>query len=459
MEEIKITDYGLNGFGIGHIDDKTYFVRNGIVGEIVAVEPYLKQGNLVFCNIQEIKKASNFRVVPPCKYYQICGGCNLQHLEYLEQLNYKKIQVTNSLKKFLKFDIKINDCIGSTDYHYRNKISLAVREENGTNVLGYFQENTHKILEIDECLLDDNFSTILLKLIRQFLTQNKISCYNETTKKGNLKYIVARKVDKNILICCVVGNPDIKPFLPFYEILKNEFGSCGLSLSINNNPKTILGEKFINIAGINEIKSQKMGVDFVIDSASFMQVNDEIANNVYIQILDNISVDDIVINNYSGAGLLTSIIAKKSSVCIGIEINKFATKLADNLTSRNEISNQYNLCGKCEEILPKLLNKVNENILNLTEFKSEEKDIQLSSKNNLICVLDPPRKGCEKIVLESIIASPIKKIIYLSCNPATLGRDLQILTKDFEIQSIQPFDMFPQTSHIENLVVMTKKIK
>ena len=133
MEELKITDYGLDGFGIGHIENKTFFVRNGIVGETVTVEPYETQNNLVFCNIKEITKASNLKVVPPCKYYQICGGCNLQHMKYAEQLNYKKIQVNNSLKKFLKFDIKINDCIGGPEYHYRNKISIAVREENGKN--------------------------------------------------------------------------------------------------------------------------------------------------------------------------------------------------------------------------------------------------------------------------------------------------------------------------------------
>lgn len=438
---LTIQNYGCNAEGVAIFDGQVVFVPYSAVGENVDCTIIKKTNKTNLAKIDQIKKPSTNRIMPPCPYFAKCGGCQIQHLQYQTALKIKTDIVQNAISRIGKINFDVSNCIASEkQYSYRNKISMPINPK--TKCLGMYRPDSHNIVDIDACLLQKEKTNKLINIFNGYLKQTKNSIYDEQTKTGLLKSIVAREINDCLLVTVVINGDNLPDANNLYNTLSHIFDSVGLSININKlNNNVILTDKFVNLYGDNSAHIKEYEIEYQINNQSFLQVNDNIKHKIYDKIFEE-TKDEIVIDAYSGAGLLSAMIAKHAKKVFGIEIVTEATNLANQLAKQNNISNLKNINGDCAKELPKLFS----NLL------QEE-------KQNLTIVLDPPRKGCDKNVLESILKVCPNKIIYLSCDPSTLARDLNIIIQSniYNIKSIQPYDMFPQTKHVETLAVLTKK--
>ena len=435
---VTIQNYGCNAEGVAKFGGETIFVPYSVVGENIDATIIKNNSKYCIAKILNIESKSKERIDVPCPYFTRCGGCQLQHVCYENALKIKTEIVQNAITNIGKINYEIPLTIPSPKtYHYRNKIAMPINPK--TRKLGMYRPNSHSIIDIDNCILQKEKISTLIETFNQYLLNSKNTIYNDETKKGLLKSLVAREVDDGLLVTVVINGNNLndKEFLA--SLLREKFNKLGLSLNINKlNNNVILTDKFINFYGPDSIETAEFGINYSINNASFLQVNDDIKKKMYQCIFDE-SANSVVIDAYSGAGLLSAILAKSAKKVYGIEIVSEATKLADRLKEKNRIENLININGDCAEKLPLLLKELNND-----------------EKQNLTIVLDPPRKGCDKRVLEAILSVSPKKIIYMSCDPSTLARDLHILLEkdNYSIKFIQPYDMFPQTKHGEVLTVL-----
>ena len=277
-------------------------------------------------------------------------------------------------------------------------------------------------------------------IFRKFAKLYNLSFYDENTHTGVIRNVLFRQVSDSIAICIVINGKKVDNIDKLIDLYSGEFKDK-FSLYYNINTRktnAILGDKTICLCGKDALKEQNFGITYYISPNSFMQINDCIQNKIYKKVLGNINCDDTVINAYSGAGLLSAIIAKKAKQVYGIEIVEVASKNADFLKTENKIDNMQNICGDCAVELPKLMQS-------------------LDNTKSSTLVLDPPRKGCDASIINAIKISKIDKIIYISCNPATLARDISDLLELYNVEQITPYDMFPQTRHVETVAILTKK--
>ena len=437
----KILNYGCNGEGVAKVNGEAVFVPYSLVDE--NIDGIVIKANSKSCvaKITDIQNKNANRIAPPCPYFSKCGGCQLQHANYEHALEIKTKIVQNAISNIGKIDYKVPNVLPSNEiYHYRNKIAMPINPK--TKKLGMFRTSSHSIIDIDECLLQKPLTSKLIKVFNEYLSKTKTSIFDETTKKGLLKHLVARELKNKILITVVINGNDLpdKEFL--VSLLKKNFDNFGLSLNINKlKNNVILTTAFVDVCGKNEIDVCEHNIRYSINNGSFLQINDEIKDTMYQKIFEEIE-NETVVDAYSGAGLLSAMLAEHAKQVFGIEIIEEATKIADKIKDDNLIQNLTNINGDCAVRLPELLNS-------LTDIE----------KQNLIVILDPPRKGCDKKVLDAILSVKPNKIIYMSCDPSTLARDLNILNDSgmYEIKYIQPYDMFPQTKHVETLAVLLKK--
>lgn len=433
--EVEIIRLGANGEGVAVHNGIVIFVPFSLVGERVLVHIINDKNSFLIAKIIKFLRVSEERVVPPCPYFEKCGGCDIQHMPYHMQLEFKKEMVKNSLEKYGKIYTEINDVVPSDkEYRYRNKFAFPVVEEDGVLKIGMYRKNSHDVVSIEDCMLQSENVKMIIYLFKEFMLTNKISAYDEETKSGTVKHIVVREHDGAFILTVVVANEMFEYFEPLIEKLNMHFEKFGIVKNVNilhNN--VIFGNFDQHIYGINELDFHEFGVDYSVNNRSFLQVNDYIKKEIYQTILSVISGEENVIDAYSGAGLLTSIIAKHCDHVWGVEIIKEATENANNLKNKNNLYNLTNINGDCAEVIPALAKELN---------------------GDFVVVVDPPRKGLDKKVLDAFLESKPKRIIYLSCNPATLARDLADLKQDYDIEFVQPYDMFPQTANVETLVCL-----
>lgn len=439
---LKIIDMGMDAVGVGKYNDKIVFVPGALTGEEVAVD--IVKENKNFCNAKllEIISASPYRVEPKCPYYYSCGGCNLSHASYDFALNYKTNYITNLAKKMLGRDVKVNPTVPSQEYHYRNKQVFNISKQNGKIVVGTYSEQSHNSVDIDECLLDDGFSKQLISATKEFVQDNKISVYDQTTKNGLLRYVMARKLENKLLIVLVTTH-NFEKAKCFVDVLKKYFDNFSLDLNINSKiGSVILTNEYVHIYGDSNIEStycdRECKIKYTISPNSFLQVNNHIRDLIYQNVSRECYGFDQVVDAYSGAGLMSAIISQSAKQVYGLEIVKSATNDANALKQLNNINNLTNINTDCAVWLENLLNK--------------------QHITNFCLILDPPRKGVDQSVVNTVLNTLPQKIIYVSCNPATLMRDLKnILQGQYEIEYITPYDMFAQTSHIECVAVLKLK--
>lgn len=389
---MQIDDLGMNGEGIAHENKKAVFVPFYLPGEVV------ENGELL--------KKSEFRITPVCSYFKTCGGCHLQHLKYEETLKFKEDKIKNIFKKF-KIKVKVLPCEPSPKiYNYRNKLTLKCDGEK----LGLYKINTHEVVDIAECKISSNEINRAIKIIREI-------------NLNNVREIILQNYLNNILITFKIIDKNYNNIIPLKDKLK-EFKSYGIFVEYKNNTIFQMGEKYI--------LKEEFNIKYPFTNNSFYQINDEVKNIIYSDILANISTSDKVLDAYSGSGLLSACMARKAKLVTGVEIVPSATQNANKLKELNGLKNLQNING---DFVKELIYKINFNV----------------------CVLDPPRAGVNKEAIELIMKKRPQKVIYLSCNPATLARDLCLFCERYNISSLKPYDMFPNTHHVETLAVLELK--
>lgn len=435
---VKIEDVGMDGEGIAKVDGQVVFVPFALLDEEVEIQIINTKTKFAIGKIVNIIKQSELRVEPMCPYFFKCGGCDIQHISYEKQLRFKENSLKNTLKKVGGIDFKINPIVANNkEFEYRNKVALPVVNQNGKTQIGMYRKNSHKIVEIDNCLIQEPFVKKLIDITNKYILENNIVGYDEELHTGSLRHIVARCYNNKILVTLVSTTKNLKNLNAYAKMLEENFDEYGLELNINNKrTNVIMGNETIHILGIDALNVEEMGVKYSVSNSSFMQVNNYIRNAIYTHVLSLISNSDIILDLYSGAGVLTAMLSKKAKEVYGVEIVSSSVENANNLMALNNITNVTNILGDVEVELQKLSKKLN---------------------GNFSVVLDPPRKGISEKVVETLNKTKPQKIIYISCNPATLSRDLKNLTQSFDILSITPFDMFPQTKHLETVVELKLK--
>jgi len=447
--KVIIIDLGMDGEGIGKIEDYILFIPFALTGEEVEAKVTYVKRNLVFCKLINVISPSENRVVPVCNRFTRCGGCDLLHLEYDKQLEWKKHKLEVLLRKNAGINFEVDDTVAcSSPNSYRNKIQLPFGMVNGKVAMGFFRENTHEIVSITKCFLHGEWAEKLIKIFISYASENNISVYDETTKKGILRHMVAREIDGQIAVVVISNNSPLPKTDKLIEKLDSIFGQ---NYALYYSPKkthdnVIMGDLVVPIK-TKKIIANILGINAEISPFSFLQLNNEIRDKIYQKVIDEICFEDkfpLVIDAYAGVGILGAVLAKNGATVYNIEIVKEATLDGNKLAISNNLSDKItNINGDAAKELPKLVN------------------ILLGSQNyqnrNLNIILDPPRKGCAQEVIDAINSLNIpNNIYYISCNPATLSRDLRLLN-NHTITAITPYDMFPNTKHLETLVCLTRK--
>ncbi len=439
---LKIDDFSHDGKGIAHKDNMAVFVEKAIKGEIVDIKiiKVLPKKNMAIGVISEIKKKSPDRISPKCDYKN-CGGCQLHHISYKKELEFKKGVVEAALKRIGKVKVKVNDTIGAENiFHYRSKVSVPVGKVKGRAVTGFYAVKSHDIIPVENCIVQPSLNDSILKIIREWIDKYKISVYDETKKEGKLKHIVIRNGNNEIMVVLVSKSKRVKEVKKLVEILK-KFNRKIVSVILNVNNSAgnkILGETNILLYGKDSITANIAEIKFNIGPDTFFQINPAQTEVLYNKAMEvaNVSKDDVVVDTYSGVGSLTLFLAKKAKKVIGFEINKNSVEKSFENAKRNKIENVDFISGDVTRNLPEWVNNGN---------KCD------------ILVLDPPRKGATTEFWDSVIKVNPEKIVYISCYPSTLARDLNYL-KDFGYlpKETTPVDMFPKTHHIETVTLIEK---
>ena len=416
---VNIENVNINGEGYCFINDSKICVKNVLPNETVEIEKVFEKKNFIKAKLLRVKNESSERIVPKCKYYGQCGGCDCQFLENKSALKLKKQIFEDYFKDLYQGTIEIQD--SKEIFKYRNKVSFAIKNQK----IGFQREGSNEIVEVDKCLIAKPEINKILLLLKNWLNE---------TKNTKINHAVVRVLNKKVslvLVCSETPN-NLESLIDGLEKLFFD-GNFGLYLNFNNSNDYILSNKFKHIFGLKFLEDLENNINYFVHPYSFMQVNDFVRNEIYSFVLSQIE-NQIVIEGYCGAGLLTAIISTKAKKVIGVEINKQATLSADKLKEFNKITNMDNVNGDCASVLPYLAKKY----------------------PNSTFVIDPPRSGCDSKTLSSIIENKIKKIIYISCNPYTLKQNVKFLSSNYKVKSLKIFNMFPQTFETEMVAVLER---
>lgn len=442
---VDIIDNGFEGEGIAKIDGFTIFIPNAIKGEKVKILIIKVLKSHAFGKILDIIYKSDKRIEYDCETYKRCGGCNMRHIEYEETLIMKRNSVQALVNKTLKNKVKVKNTIGMENpLHYRNKAQypIGMNKENKP-VIGVFARRSHEIIPINNCLIQKPISEQIAKFILEYITKNNISVYDEKSGKGIFRHLVIKVgVKTNEVMCILVINAhSFKNENKLVEELVKNFPNIKTIVkNINTkNTNVIMGKENIVLYGDGYIKDILGDYTFKISPQSFYQVNPLQAEKLYNLGVEaaKITKNDIVFDLYCGIGTISLFMAKYAKKVYGVEIVEQAIKDAKENAKTNNIENTEFIAGDTEIVLDDLIN--NKKII------------------PDVVMVDPPRKGLDNRTIENINKIKPNRVIYISCNPATLIRDLAKFEENYEIKSIQPVDMFPFSSHVECVAVMCIK--
>ena len=435
--EAGIESLGYRGEGVARIERFPVFIKGAIPGERVRALIIAVKKDFAIAKLQEVLIPSPDRVAPPCPYFGKCGGCDLMHLDYGAQLGFKTRAVEDALKKIAHIKTEVNDCVASDKIlGCRNKLSLPVRRTKDGVSVGLFAYNSHRIIRIDDCPLQTKRIRELIPAFGRLA--EKFAPYDEETGRGELRHFVAREFGGRLSVTFVVTR-DLSS-----RLIKaaSEAGIKADELWMNINSEqsnVILGRDTSLLTGDRRdvdifINGRRMPVS--VHPNAFFQVNDGIAEKLYTAVRRCASegTHNRIIDAYSGGGLMTAMLSDCAGSVIGVEIEPAAVEGADELMKKAGITNVRNILGDCADKLPELMR---------------------DSKSDTMIVLDPPRTGCSSEVISAVNDSAASRIVYVSCNPSTLARDLSRLT-NYAPVAVTPFDMFPNTCHVETLVLLSK---
>lgn len=457
--ETTIIDLSDDGAGIGKTDGFTWFIKDAVIGDKVQAIATKVGKSYGYARLAQIIEPSELRVDPPCAIARQCGGCQLQQLEYRAQLHFKEEKVRNDLKRIGGFESDYIDSIfepiiGMDEpFRYRNKAIYPIgRSREGRIIAGFYAGRTHSIIECDDCLLGCADNRAVLDTIISFMEEQGIEPYDEATQSGVVRHVLIRKghYTGELMVCIVINAEELIHSDVLCERLKNACPALK-SFTVNVNRRrtnVIMGDKLINIYGPDYIEDvihapDGQGVRFKISPYSFFQVNSVQTERLYGTALEfaGLTGTERVWDLYCGVGTISLFLARYAAKVYGVELIPAAIDNARENAAANGIANTEFYVGKAEEVLPDWYNRT---------YLHGGEPIDL-------IVVDPPRKGCDEACLRTMTDIAPKRIVYVSCDPATLSRDLRYLCQNgYSLERIRPVDMFPQTVHVETVVLMSK---
>lgn len=443
--ECEIVDIGEGGVGIGKHEGFTVFVDGALLGEIVDVKINKSKKKYAEGVISKIKKPSDFRVDRVCSMkYRNCGGCQIQELDYKKQLEIKTNLVKENLKRIGGFDdLIVHDTIGMEEpFRYRNKAQFPVQKEGDKLKIGFYKKKSHDVIDMDKCVIQHDKNDEIISVIRDYILENNISVYDEKTHRGTLRHVLTKIgfATDEVMVVLVVTDERLPNLETLVQNLNEKIqGFKTLVLNFNKEKtNVILGHKNKNIYGDGKIVDYIGSLKFEISPLSFFQVNPVQTEVLYNKALEyaNLKEGDKVFDIYCGIGTISLFLAQKAEKVYGVEIIPAAIEDAKKNAKLNELDNTEFFVGKAEEVVPRLYKE---------------------GKRSNVVVVDPPRKGCDEKVLDTIVSMNPDRVVYVSCNPATLARDLKYLDdRGYRCEVVQPVDMFPHTMHVETVVLMSK---
>ena len=458
----EVLSLGSEGEGVINCGDGVAFVPFCLDGERVTFKALKISGKIAYGKLTEVHTLSPDREAPVCPHFEKCGGCQLQHMSYQRQLKFKKQLVENCLKKIGGLSPAVEETVASDKiYGYRNKLALPVgTDENGRAVTGFYAPRSHRIVPVKECALQAEWSGTLISALAGFMKEGGYTGYDEGKAKGDIRHIVAREVNKNLVVTIVATR--VIDLSGFCKSLEKKIENFTLWPNVNNSVgNVIFGKEWHICRGEGYFYGEDEGIKFKACANTFLQVNDGVRKALYSAVVGAVRDENTVaIDLYSGGGMLTAMLANACRAAYGIEIVKEAVACADELKELNGLGEKmFNYCGAVEDRIDEVLQK--------------------TAGYTRAVVCDPPRKGMERSVVNAILKSGADKVVLVSCNPATLARDLGLLCGSlievdgqlvknpsyappaasgyYEITRVTPFDMFPQTKHVETLVVLSRK--
>ena len=449
MITVDITDFGENGEGIGKTDAFTWFIKDTVIGDKVMAKVMKTKKSYGYARLDSIVKESPDRIEAKCPVARSCGGCTLQSLDYKAELRLKQNKVENHLKRIGGFDlsnVEIEEIIGMEDpIRYRNKSQFPFGRKNGKNITGYFAGRTHSIVEFDDCIIGIEENKTVLNTVLDFMEKYSVDAYNEEDGSGIVRHVLIRKgfATGELMVCIVINANNLPHSDKLVESLCSTLGNDLKSVSININKKNtnvILGERTVTLYGNGYIEDYIGDVKFRISPQSFYQVNPVQTKKLYSKALEYAALTgkETVWDMYCGIGTISLFLAKSAKFVYGVEIVDAAIQNARENAKINNIENVKFFVGKAEEIIT-------------GEYENGNiRDID-------VIVVDPPRKGLDKLAIDTMLKLLPKRIVYVSCDSSTLARDLKLLCeKEYELKKLTVVDQFARSYHTETVALWSK---
>lgn len=448
MEDIKIEDelvvdiidINSEGRGVGRYNNFTFFIDGGTIGDKVKFRVKEIKKSFGLGEVVEILEPSPYRVESKCSYFPECDGCQLHNLDYKRQLEFKRDMVQNDLERIGKIaDIEVNEVLGMENpYRYRNKADFKVGKDDK---IGYFKRESHNLIPIDKCIIQDEIVDEIIDLVKQYMKEWEVAGYDKKTKKGIIKNLLVRTTKDNKAMVVIVTK---KSRLPRQEelikILTSNENIVSIYQNIQPDDRSILlGEKDVHLYGEEKLIDSIGEYKFLISPKSFFQVNPRQTEILYDKVVEYLDLKghETVVDLYCGIGTIGIYLSKYAKQIYGVETVREAIEDGKENLKLNGIENMEFIKGRSQDILPK--------------FNDQEVKIDA-------LIVDPPRKGLDTGLIDTIEQASPEKIVYVSCNPATLSRDLKYLTeKGYKVQEVQPVDMFGMTTHVEAVTLLTKE--
>ena len=453
---VTIEDIGVNGEGIGKVEGYTLFVKDAIIGDIVEAVITKPKKNYAYAKMIDIIEPSKDRVVAKCPVARQCGGCQIQELSYEAQLDFKAKKVRGNLERIGGFSSELLDeimepiCGMDEPFYYRNKAQFPIgTDKEGRIVTGFYAGRTHQIIPNTDCALGVSVNQDILQMILDYMNECHVTAYNEETGRGVVRHVLIRYgfKTKEIMVCLVINGDNLPHSDKLVDKLTQIDGMTSITYSVNReNTNVIMGKEIGVLWGQSYITDYIGDVKYQISPLSFFQVNPVQTEKLYGLALEyaDLKGEETVWDLYCGIGTISLFLAQKAKKVYGVEIVPQAIDDARNNAQINDIQNAEFFVGKAEEVLPEY-------------YAQHEREHGEKAYADVI-VVDPPRKGCDETLLHTMVQMQPERIVYVSCDSATLARDLKYLCENgYEMKRCRAVDQFPMTTHVESVVLLTKK--
>ena len=454
---VEITDIGVSGEGIGHVDGYTLFIKDAVIGDVVEAKVMKAKKNYGYARLMKVITPSEYRIEPKCAFARRCGGCQIQEMSYDRQLVFKDQKIRGNLERIGGFtkdqiDTVMQPVVGMEHpFGYRNKAQFPFgTDKEGNPITGFYAGRTHDIIANTDCALGVEKNKEILEIILQYMRENKIKSYDEKTGKGLIRHALIRYgfKTKEIMVCLVVNGKKLPKAERLIEKLIQIEGMTSITISPNTRrDNVIMGDSYEILWGQGYITDYIGNVKYQISPLSFYQVNPVQTEKLYGLALEyaDLKGDETVWDLYCGIGTISLFLAQKAKQVYGVEIVPQAIDDAKENAKINAIDNAEFFVGKAEEVLP--------------EYYAEyEREHNGETAHADVIVVDPPRKGCDETLLETIVKMQPEKVVYVSCDSATLARDLKYLCANgYEIRMCRGVDQFPQSVHVETVVLLSQQ--